>query len=147
MLLIWQWKPVHMYTLWNIDTPERSFLWWAFALTHWASWALIYVGSVIVDLADLTGIKQLCLSTKGYVRPYGAKSWQLSRLLHHMRHPSFLALSLILWFHPRMTLDRAMLALIFTLYPLGWFGVEVADYDYCRSFYRSKWRGLYPRAD
>lgn len=147
MLLVWQWQPVHMLTLWNIDAPESSFLWWAFTLTHCASWALIYIGSVIVDLGDLTGIKQVYLSAKGYVRPCGAKSWQLSRLLHHMRHPSFLALTLILWFHPRMTLDRVMLALIFTLYPLGWFEIEASDYDYCCSFYRTKRRGMYPRAD
>lgn len=147
MLLIWQWEPVHTHPLWNIDTPNSSFIWWAFALTHYASWALIYAGSVIVDLGDLTGIKQVWLSSEGHVRPYGVKSWQLSRFLQHMRHPGFLALTLILWFHPRMTLDRAVLALIFTLYPFAWFQVDMSDYDYCRSFYRSKWRGMYRRTD
>lgn len=58
-LLIWQWQPVHTYAVWNIDASESSFLWWAFTLTHCASWALIYIGSVVVDLGDLTGIKQV----------------------------------------------------------------------------------------
>ncbi|XP_075738659.1 nurim homolog [Rhipicephalus microplus] len=75
-----------------------------------------------------------------------SRSLQLEHFLQHMRHPSLVALSVILWFYPIMTLDRAVLALIFTIYPFGWFKTQVEDYKYCHCFWRSKLVGLLPKA-
>ncbi|XP_037568421.1 nurim homolog isoform X1 [Dermacentor silvarum] len=142
-LLILLWLPVDSHILWAIE--EGSPLWWTLPATHGVCWAVIYIGCVITDLGELAGIKQVWYSAESS-RYTSSKSWQLEHLLQHMRHPSFVALSVILWFYPLMTLDRAVLALTFTLYPFGWFKAQVKDYEYCHCFWRSKLADLFPKA-
>lgn len=142
MLLVSLWLPVDKHPLWNINTAENSILWWTFTAVHCICWAFIYISSIITDIGELAGIKQVWCNTKGH-RHTTSKSWQLTHFLEHMRHPSFLALSFILWLYPQMTLDRVTLALIFTLYPAGWFKTEKQDYNYSSWYFRSKKRGLF----
>lgn len=85
---------------------------------------------------------QVCYSARGHDNPMYWKSYQLNRLLGHMRHPSFLALSAILWGRPSMPLDRALLAISFTLYPLAYFDVDAEDHRYVCSWFKSKHRLL-----
>uniref|UniRef100_L7LWH0 Nuclear envelope membrane protein n=1 Tax=Rhipicephalus pulchellus TaxID=72859 RepID=L7LWH0_RHIPC len=138
-LLMLLWLPLDSHILWSIK--EGSPLWWTLAAIHGVCWAVIYIGCIITDLGELAGIKQVWSST--YT---SSKSLQLEHLLQNMRHPSFVALSVILWFYPIMTLDRACLALIFTIYPFGWFKTQVQDYEYCHCFWRSKLVELFPKA-
>lgn len=142
-LLILLWLPVDSLTLWSVkeDSPLR----WTLAIVHGVCWTVIYTGCIITDLGELAGIKQVWCNedSSRYSR---SKSCQMEHLLQHMRHPSFVALSVIVWSYPLMTLDRALLALIFTVYPFGWFQTQVQDYEYCKCFWRSKLAGLHHAA-
>ncbi|XP_077519292.1 nurim homolog [Amblyomma americanum] len=142
MLLMSLWLPVDKHLLWNMNTAESSILWWTFTAIHCVCWAFIYISCVITDLGELAGIKQVWCNTKGH-RYTTSKSSQLTHFMERMRHPSFLALSFILWVYPQMTLDRVTLALIFTLYPAGWFKTQELDYVYSSWFFKSKKRGLF----
>uniref|UniRef100_A0A131YNI6 Nuclear envelope membrane protein n=1 Tax=Rhipicephalus appendiculatus TaxID=34631 RepID=A0A131YNI6_RHIAP len=142
-LLILLWLPLDSHILWS--TKEGSPLSWTLAAIHGVCWAAIYIGCIITDLGELAGIKQVWSGAESSTYT-SSKSLQLEHLLQHMRHPSFVALSVILWFYPIMTLDRAVLALIFTIYPFGWFKTQVQDYKYCHCFWRSKLVDLFPKA-
>lgn len=142
-LLMLLWLPLDSHILWAIK--EGSPLSWTLATIHIVCWASIYIGCIISDLGELAGIKQVWSGAESSTYN-SSKSSQLEHFLQHMRHPSLVALSVILWFYPIMTLDRAVLALIFTIYPFGWFKTQVEDYKYCHCFWRSKLVGLLPKA-
>lgn len=52
------WRPISDYWLWNIET-ENTLHWWFFSIIHFSAWICIYGGSVILDLPDLIGVKQV----------------------------------------------------------------------------------------
>lgn len=58
--LLNNWQPVPSIVLWNVDVESSNTLWWAFVLTHVVAWTIIYGGTVILDLAELLGVKQVC---------------------------------------------------------------------------------------
>lgn len=66
------------------------------------------------------------------------KSQELQTFYRHMRHPGFLSLSTVVWFHPIMSLDRLCLALFFMLYMMFRFRVEMDDYLYLEKQARIK---------
>ena len=45
--------------LWDIDTTSSNFLWWLFTITHSLAWYLIYCSTIMLDLPDLLGIRQI----------------------------------------------------------------------------------------
>ena len=45
--------------LWDIDTTSNNFLWWLFTITHSLAWYLIYCSTIMLDLPDLLGIRQI----------------------------------------------------------------------------------------
>lgn len=124
--LLKQWLPIPTCALWSVDVGSSNTLWWAFVLIHALCWTIIYGGSVIMDLPELLGIKQVCsCQIKKYIvqilykflfpnvwflfvkqvyydinkllPPMVYKSRDLVRLYSHVRHPSFFGLSIILW--------------------------------------------------
>lgn len=139
------WVPVDGNHLWGSSVVSLSSMWWwwwCFSVLHYVCWAAIFAGCFVMDIGELVGFKQVCYSARGHDNPMYWKSYQLNRLLGHMRHPSFLALSAILWGRPSMPLDRALLAISFTLYPLAYFDVDAEDHRYVCSWFKSKHRLL-----
>lgn len=67
------------------------------------------------------------------------KSPEFRRLLGHVRHPSFVGLTIILWVTNIMTLDRLILAIIWTLYMYIAWNTDDNDVVYHKSqFLRKK---------
>ena len=62
----------------------------------------------------------------------------LRRLYGHMRHPSFLALTLILWIHPLMTLDRFLLSFCLTGYMYLAWRPDLQDHTYQCTMWKNK---------
>eukprot|EP00092_Neocalanus_flemingeri_P035625 GFUD01038783.1.p1 GENE.GFUD01038783.1~~GFUD01038783.1.p1 ORF type:complete len:265 (-),score=81.26 GFUD01038783.1:115-828(-) len=114
-------------TLWSWDTSSSTFSCWLFYITHCLAWYLIYCSTIMLDLPDLLGIRQIVDHCSN--KTYKCDS-SLTRLYSHMRHPSFSSLSIILLARPVMTLDRALLASIFCTYMYTAWRPDMADLSY-----------------
>lgn len=96
LYLIQNWKIVPSFVLWKINL-ESSVLWWAFVLTHALAWFIVYGGSLLMDLSEILGVKQVYYDCNKLSSPMSYKSSELRRLYGHIRHPSFLGISTVLW--------------------------------------------------
>lgn len=114
--LVQNWKTVPSFVLWKIDLNNSSTLWWAFVLTHGLAWFVVYGGSLLMDLSEILGIKQVYYDCNKLSSPMSYKSTELRRLYGHIRHPSFLGISTVLWATNCMSLDRLLLAVMWTAY-------------------------------
>lgn len=57
-IIMFFWMPIPSYCLWKLDS-DSSIVWWTISVSHLIAWACIYGGSVILDLPELVGIKQV----------------------------------------------------------------------------------------
>lgn len=115
------WKHADSIILWQFNLDENQVLWWAFAITHTICWTVIYGGCLIMDLPEILGIKQVYYNMKHYAQPTVYKSHELRQLYQHIRHPSFISLTIIFCATNLMSLDRFILASMMTSYMyLGW---------------------------
>lgn len=101
--MITNWQPVPWVSLWNIDTTSNIKSWIFFSTCHFLGWLIIYSGCVVLDIAELAGLKQVYYKISGRPCPMTTKSKEYQRYLAHMRHPSFTGFLIILWIHPYMT--------------------------------------------
>jgi protein-S-isoprenylcysteine O-methyltransferase Ste14 len=95
--LVQSWTFVDKWTLWNISAPDFSPTWWIFTVTHSILWSVIAFGSLLMDLPEIFGIKQIYYDIQGLNEPFSYKARSLSRLLSSIRHPSYVGFSLIFW--------------------------------------------------
>lgn len=102
-LLLNQWQIIPSIALWKVDTSSNNVLWCIFTAAHVLAWSIIYSGCLMMDISELTGIKQVYYKFSSRPSPMVMKSKGLSRYYSHMRHPSFTGFLIILWIHPYMT--------------------------------------------
>jgi hypothetical protein len=140
-ILIRNWFNIPEVTLWKFNMNFRPF-WWLYTTIHIIAWLIIYIGNICMDVNELIGIKQIYYSIINLPDPNSRKSYQLQRLNSHMRHPSFVAFLLIFWSVPIMSLDRLLLATIFTLYMFISWTTDENDYAYQYSQYIRKFHEL-----
>ncbi|ALC44282.1 CG7655 [Drosophila busckii] len=127
--LLKNWLPATSIVLWQINV-ESPVIWWAFVITHILCWAVIFGGSIILDLPELLGIKQAYYSLHNYADPLAYKSPQLRTLYAHVRHPSFIGFTLILFVTNVMSLDRLVLAVLLTTYMYVAWSTDQRDVAY-----------------
>lgn len=146
-VLVNKWQHVPSVTLWHFDTESSPTFYWLYYAVHAIAWIIIYGGSIVMDLPELTGVKQVrdipktvisiqfttfwkwkCNSDaentpaalhvssmvafhthhtivcsqvyydwNNLLPPLNYKSRELVALYEHVRHPSFLGFSIILW--------------------------------------------------
>jgi hypothetical protein len=101
-LLINKWQWISNAILWRIET-RNDIIWILFSALHVFAWSIIYSGCVMMDISELSGVKQVWYTTYGRNSSFVAKSKDLRRYMRHMRHPSFTGFLIILWIHPFMT--------------------------------------------
>ncbi|KAH8405301.1 hypothetical protein KR222_003162 [Zaprionus bogoriensis] len=128
--LLQNWLPAQSIVLWQIDVAESSVLWWSFVLIHGLCWTIIYGGCIIMDFLELLGVKQAYYSLNNYSDPMVYKAVQLRNLYAHVRHPSFLGLTIILFATNVMSIDRLLLAVLFSLYMYVAWSTDKNDVDY-----------------
>ncbi|XP_034941890.1 nurim homolog [Chelonus insularis] len=129
-LMIIKWQPIPWVSLWNVDTTTNNTLWLLFTTFHSLGWFIIYSGCVMLDIAELIGIKQVYYKISNRPCPLATKSREYQRYLSHMRHPSFVGFLMIVWVHPFMTIDRFLLASVLTIYMLLMWKIDQEDYNY-----------------
>lgn len=95
--LLKHWRTIPSFILWQIDVEQRPTLWWTFVLMHAFAWTIVYGGSILMDLPELIGVKQVYYDINKLLEPIAYKSAELRKLYGHVRHPSFVGLSVVLW--------------------------------------------------
>ncbi|KZC08282.1 Nurim like protein [Dufourea novaeangliae] len=127
-LLLNQWQIIPSISLWKLDTSSNNVLWFIFTAFHVLGWSIIYSGCLMMDIAELTGLKEIYYKFSSRPSPVAMKSKELLRYYSHMRHPSFTGFIIILWIYPYMTLDRILLASILTVYMALMWTIDKEDY-------------------
>ncbi|XP_025266395.1 nurim homolog isoform X3 [Camponotus floridanus] len=100
--LINKWQQSPALTIWRIET-SNDIIWMLFSGLHVFFWCIIYSGCIMMDIADLCGLKQVWYKVSGRNNPMDIKSRELCRYMRHMRHPSFIGFLAILWVYPFMS--------------------------------------------
>ncbi|KAJ8299043.1 hypothetical protein KUTeg_023103, partial [Tegillarca granosa] len=100
--LMYMWQPIDNIIIWNYDTNDSPMM-----CKH-----------VIYN------------AVRGYSPPSMNMSKQLQTLLDHLSHPGTASFLIILWLHPFMSLDRWLLATIFTWYLCLQNKLTDKDYQY-----------------
>lgn len=95
--LVQSWASVEKWTLWSISAPVYSPVWWMLVVSHTLLWSIIAFGSLLMDLPEILGIKQIYYDVQGLSEPFAYKARSLSRLLTNIRHPSYVGFALIFW--------------------------------------------------
>jgi len=135
LLLTNLWEPIQGLDLWSVDTESNVAAWWAVTVVHGLMWYLIYTATLLLDITDLLGVKQLITHLS---KEEDQTCPSLRRLYGHMRHPSFLALTLILWIHPLMSLDRFLLSFCLTGYMYLAWSPDLQDHTYQCTMWKNK---------
>lgn len=141
-LLFNNWRTVSSVALWKVNTSSSDSLWFTFTAFHALAWTIIYCGCVMMDLGELSSIKQIYYKFSNRPSPMAMKSKGLLRFYSHMRHPSFTGFLIVLWIHPYMTLDRLFLASILTIYMASMWTIDKEDCDYHANLVKRKQREL-----
>ena len=81
---------------------------------------------------------QVYYSYHGFENPVYYKSAEQQQLLEHMRHPIFLAPTLILWAVPIMTYDRFLIAVMLPLYLAWGSSIDQLDTSYVKQQFNVK---------
>ncbi|XP_014486471.1 PREDICTED: nurim homolog [Dinoponera quadriceps] len=135
--LINNWQQVPFYHFWHFSTSSStvSIL---FNSLHVFAWSYIYSGCIMMDIAELYGLKQVFYRISGRNSPLDNKSTELKRYMNHMRHPSFTGFLIVLWLYPFMSLDRMLLAIVFTGYMVVRWTTDPEDYNYHVRYFQQK---------
>ncbi|XP_049291087.1 nurim homolog [Anopheles funestus] len=131
LLLLKNWKSSPtQYRLWFFDVEENKTLWWLMVGSHVLCWIVVYGGTLMVDLPELMGLKHVYYDINDLAPPMSYKSRDLQDYYKRYRHPSFVALSVVLWFTNGMTVDRFLLALVWSVYMYLAWNTTQADLKY-----------------
>nr|ACO14752.1 Nurim homolog [Caligus clemensi] len=99
------WQPIPEVVIWDARWINA---WGLFGFVHTFSWYLIYASFLIMQCPDFSETSPVL---KG----------SLGRFLQHFRHGSFIGFNLILFVRSIMSLDRGILAVIWSTYMyLAW---------------------------
>lgn len=140
-ILVHNWSKIP-YVLWYVDLESNFILHWIYSILHISSWIFIYGGSLLMDLPELLGIKQIYYAVQGLHQPDYYKSKELNQLYSRLRHPSFICISLVLWCTNLMSFDRLILSCLWTLYMFIAWNPDYSDYYYQRNQLVKKRREL-----
>lgn len=109
-LIIYHTSSLPGLLLWYFDVDEYPKLWLAVFILHCLMWLVICAGAVAAEPMELIGLKQL------YTGDIQSEDMTQSEV--QSRHVGVLAFLVILWVHMAMSVERFLLAMVWTLYLL-----------------------------
>jgi hypothetical protein len=95
--MVERWTTTSKWTLWSFTIKDYSPVWYIYFLLHTCFWLIIFGGSLLMDVPEILGIKQVYYDVKGLSSPSHYKAIQHNRLLASIRHPSYIGFSLLFW--------------------------------------------------
>lgn len=93
--MVERWIAINKWTLWSFTIKEYSPVWYIYVFVHLAFWLIIFGGSLLMDVPEILGIKQVYYDVKGFNNPSYYKAIPHNRLLSRIRHPSYIGFSLL----------------------------------------------------
>jgi methanethiol S-methyltransferase len=121
LLLFWQWRPIPAI-VWSVEgAAVRIALWAVFGL----GWAMVLVGTFLIQHFDLFGLRQVYLHLRQ--RPYTEVGFRTPFLYRMVRHPIMLGFLLAFWATPRMTAGHLLFSIATSLYILVGIRLEERD--------------------
>lgn len=128
--LMHYWKFIPTYTIWALDTEDDYYIKLVFTLAQFAGWIIIYGGCIVMSVTEILGIKQVYYYVTGRPDPVLLKSPALKHLHTSMAHPSLIGFLMVFWIYPYMSLDRLILAVIWSVYMFLAWQPDDNDYNY-----------------
>ncbi len=121
LLLFWQWRPLGGI-VWDVQgAAARAVL----TALFWGGWALVLVGTFLIDHFDLFGLRQVTLFLRG--RPYTPVGFRTPGPYKLVRHPIMLGFIIAFWAAPTMTISHLVFAVATTAYILVALQLEERD--------------------
>jgi methanethiol S-methyltransferase len=121
ILLFWQWRPLSA-TVWDVESSAARAVLWAL---YWLGWAIVLVGTFLINHFDLFGLRQVYLNLKGEAyTPLGFKTPFLYRVV---RHPIMLGFIVAFWATPHMSAGHLLFSVATTAYILIALQLEERD--------------------
>lgn len=112
LLLFWQWRPLPAIA-WDVDAAAaRAALHALFV----AGWAIVLLGTFMVNHFDLFGLRQVWIDLHG--RRYSPTGFLVRGLYRWVRHPLMLGFLVAFWSTPTMTVGQLLFATAMTAYVL-----------------------------
>lgn len=99
--------------LWYFDVDDYQKLWLAVFTLHCFMWLAICVGAIAADPMELLGLKQLYSADIQSMDTAQSVDDEM-----RSRHVGVVAFLVILWVHMAMSVERFLLAMVWTLYVL-----------------------------
>ncbi|KAK7098627.1 hypothetical protein V1264_002881 [Littorina saxatilis] len=137
-LLMRNWASTPDVILWGMDTENHGLHWLFFCALHTAAWLLLFLQVAVMDPWELIGVEQVYNHYKGKASPLSYVPKQLRIFYQHLRHAGPTSLWVMLWIHPVMTMDRFLLALIFSVFLAMAHQVSLADYKFAQCYFVSE---------
>ncbi|CAK0743678.1 Methanethiol S-methyltransferase [Gammaproteobacteria bacterium] len=109
-MLSWHWQPLPM-AVWNITNPPGYFI---LRGLFWLGWGLAIFSSGLIDILDLTGLRQVSAYLKGV--PHAPPEFKIQSIYRYIRHPIMLGTLIGLWATPTMTAGHLLLSVGFSTY-------------------------------
>jgi protein-S-isoprenylcysteine O-methyltransferase Ste14 len=115
------WQPMGG-EIWNVsDSVGRSVLYGLYAF----GWALLLYATFVINHFDLFGLRQVWLEFRG--KPYTKLLFTEPVLYRMVRHPLYVAWTVIFWATPTMTVAHLVFAVMTTAYMLVAIQLEERD--------------------
>lgn len=128
--LIHYWRFIPTYTIWVLNTDDSYYITLIFTLAQFTGWIIIYGGCIVMSVTEILGIKQVYYYVTGRPDPVLLKSPALKHLHTSMAHPSLIGFLMVFWIYPCMSLDRFILAVIWSVYMFLAWQPDDNDYNY-----------------
>ena len=138
-LLMTKWIVVnfdHFAFIW--DCSDNKGLVLLFQILHIFGWFSIFSTIYILDFFEFVGLKQVQYFAYNLGCPMSLKSAEAQNFFSNLRHPVATGFLIVFWFVPCMTIDRFLLATVFSLYLFQGSKIDKANYNYLYQMYIRK---------
>ncbi len=109
-LLYWKWQPM-TDVVWSVEHPTGRLV---LQVLFWAGWAIVLLGSFMIDHFDLFGLRQVWMRLRG--REYSPPGFRKPAFYRYVRHPLMFGFLVAFWATPDMSQGHLLFSIATTGY-------------------------------